>query len=55
MTDFAVTFTEEDVEVLLQLADWISGMDEDGYEAEQCRTLISIADRISALVPEEAL
>ncbi len=47
------TFTEEDVEVLLQLADWISGMDEGGYEAEQCQTLISIADRILALLPAE--
>ena len=44
-------FTEEDVEALLQFTDWIAGMEEDAYEAEQCQTLISIADRIAALLP----
>ena len=44
----------EAMEALLKITDWIAGMEKGGYEAEECRTLISIADRISALVPPEA-
>lgn len=54
MSDITVNFTEKDVEALLKITDWIAGMEKGGYEAEECRTLISIADRISALVPPEA-
>ena len=46
-------FTEEDVEVLLRLTDWLAGIEEDEYDAEQCKALISIADRMSALLPPE--
>ncbi len=53
MAGTTVTFTKEDVEVLLQITDWIAGMQEDDYDAEQCKALISIADRITALVPPE--
>ena len=46
-------FTSADVEVLLQLTDWIAAMEEDEYDAEQCKALISIADRMTALLPPE--